>query len=240
MKKALVFLVSALLAIAVVGCGKSKEQQALDDTYKVMDSVVPGIADQSESGSGGSTPTQQPTDTPAPTPEKVSLNLPFSMQEQSFVEISSGYNSPSNSAEYISSDGNLHEITYTYNVWKVSEDNIIDSDVLSIYAYGDDGSKVVFYIKNDNTLWAYGSNKDGRLGDGTGVDRDKPVQILDDVATVGEFKYGSSQRNSSGYENASPAFYAIKTDKSFYTWGVNNEYSPTKVIDGIIRIRIHR
>jgi len=42
-----------------------------------------------------------------------------------------------------------------------------------------------YVLKEDNSLWGLGSNNDGQLGDGTGVDHfDKFVKIADDVVNV--------------------------------------------------------
>lgn len=39
-------------------------------------------------------------------------------------------------------------------------------------------------IRNDRTLWAWGSNGSGRLGDGTTTNRLNPVQVLTNVVSV--------------------------------------------------------
>jgi len=39
-------------------------------------------------------------------------------------------------------------------------------------------------IREDRTLWAWGSNWDGQLGDGTTIDRHEPVHVLTDVKLV--------------------------------------------------------
>jgi len=63
-------------------------------------------------------------------------------------------------------------------------------------------------IKSDGSLWAWGNNEFGQLGDGTAETRPSPVKIMDDVA----------------YVSAGPAHSAaITADGTLWTWG-RNEY----------------
>ena len=61
-------------------------------------------------------------------------------------------------------------------------------------------------IKNDGTLWAWGNNQAGQLGDGTKINRLQPTQI----GTDKDWK-------SLGYSGNSSA--AIKTNGTLWTWG---------------------
>jgi len=70
------------------------------------------------------------------------------------------------------------------------------------------GFESSFAVRDDGGLWAWGSNKLGRLGDGTTVDRVNPVRILSDVASV-----------SAGSSHA----LAIKENGSLWAWGWNAE-----------------
>ena len=63
-----------------------------------------------------------------------------------------------------------------------------------------------FAIQSDNSLWAWGSNNHGQLGDSTTTNRQYPVRILEDVIVV-----------SAGVIHT----MAIKTDGSLWTWGSN-------------------
>ena len=63
-----------------------------------------------------------------------------------------------------------------------------------------------FAVKNDNTLWAWGSNRFGELGCGRGVSAEKPVCVAEDVRTV----------YCDGYST-----YIIKTDGSLWAVGYN-------------------
>ena len=62
--------------------------------------------------------------------------------------------------------------------------------------------------KTDGTLWSWGCNNSGQLGDGTTIDRCAPVQVL----TCGS---GAAWVEVNGG-------VAIKTDRTLWTWGCNN------------------
>jgi len=67
-------------------------------------------------------------------------------------------------------------------------------------------------VKTDGTLWAWGSNSFGFLGDGTTIDRLSPVQI------------GSLTDWSKVATNSQGASMAIKTDGTLWSWGYNTTY----------------
>lgn len=79
-----------------------------------------------------------------------------------------------------------------------------------------------FYaIKNDGTLWGWGSNY-GSLGDGSTTQRNKPVKILDDVEFI---TLGSSHG------------FAIKNDKTLWGWGGTGGDAPGGIGDGTVLSR---
>jgi hypothetical protein len=53
----------------------------------------------------------------------------------------------------------------------------IMSDVAAINAGGNHNTAT----KKDGSLWAWGNNECGQLGDGTTIDRYSPVKVMDDV-----------------------------------------------------------
>jgi len=63
-------------------------------------------------------------------------------------------------------------------------------------------------IRFDGSLWAWGSNEYGQLGDGTNMDRSSPVRVLDNIAKV-----------SAGSTHT----IALRTDGSLWIWGSNDE-----------------
>ena len=67
-------------------------------------------------------------------------------------------------------------------------------------------------IKTDGTLWTWGSNSLGQLGDGSGAERSSPG------TTAGG---GTNWKNISIGSLDSIAFAAIKTDGTLWTWGGN-------------------
>ena len=89
-------------------------------------------------------------------------------------------------------------------------------------------------IKTDGSLWAWGLNRDGQLGDGTTIDRVSPVKIMDDVVSV-----------SAGSAHT----LAVKSDGSLWSWGSNarnsngtgrlgdgtteDRHAPVKIMEGV-------
>ena len=65
-------------------------------------------------------------------------------------------------------------------------------------------------IKTDGTLWGWGGNDNGGIGDGTTTRRDSPVQVgsLSDWDTI---DYGKEQG------------IAVKTDGTMWAWGANGD-----------------
>ena len=63
-----------------------------------------------------------------------------------------------------------------------------------------------YALRSDGTLWAWGSNVCGAVGDGTTTDRLSPVQVLEGVEDVGV-----------GWDHV----LAKKTDGTLWTWGAN-------------------
>ena len=87
-------------------------------------------------------------------------------------------------------------------------------------------------LKNDGTVWTWGSNFDGRLGDGTETERYTPKKIMDNVTAI-----------STGFYHT----LAIKKDGSLWAWGSNENgqigdgtrtaaLSPKKIADNVIGI----
>jgi alpha-tubulin suppressor-like RCC1 family protein len=64
-------------------------------------------------------------------------------------------------------------------------------------------------IKTDGTIWTWGNNTYGQLGDNTGVDKSSPIQ-LGALTTW-------SQSASGGFQTL-----AIKTDGTLWSWGTND------------------
>ena len=65
-------------------------------------------------------------------------------------------------------------------------------------------------IKRDGSLWTWGNNDAGQVGDGTNIERTAPIQIGTDT----------------DWESAATGYYhtlAIKSDGSLWAWGENSE-----------------
>ena len=90
-------------------------------------------------------------------------------------------------------------------------------------------------VKNDGSLWGWGANDYGQLGDGTTTYRTSPVKIMDSVSSV----YVFMQRA-----------FAIKKDGSLWAWGNNifgqlgdgtmeSHLTPIKVMDSVKSVSIN-
>jgi alpha-tubulin suppressor-like RCC1 family protein len=91
-------------------------------------------------------------------------------------------------------------------------------------------------ITSDGSLWAWGRNIDGEIGDGTTTDRHEPVRIMDNVVSVSVGAFHTA---------------AIRTDGSLWIWGKNRgldfsgyEYAhpfyhiPTQIMDNVTAVSV--
>ena len=117
----------------------------------------------------------------------------------------------------IKTDGSLWAWGWNYNgqLGDGTNGNEADKNVPTKIGTGTDwsvvsaGAQHTVAIKTDGSLWAWGYNAHGQLGDGTNIDRNVPKQIGTDTNwTV----------VSAGGEHT----VAIKRDGSLWAWGVNS------------------
>lgn len=83
---------------------------------------------------------------------------------------------------------------------------------LQVTAGGFEGSALSLGIRQDGSMWAWGLNTGGRLGDGTTIHRFTPWQI-------GGFTVGWSQLSAGGNHAL-----AVKTDNTLWSWGSSDQY----------------
>ena len=76
------------------------------------------------------------------------------------------------------------------------------------------GGGYVAGIKSDGTLWTWGYNSNGQLGDNTTIAKSSPVQTI-----AGGTNW---KQVSANVVTNNPTIVAIKTDGTLWTWGANN------------------
>lgn len=101
-------------------------------------------------------------------------------------------------------NGNSDSNNYENNPTQIGADN----DWTLIYASAQNS----FALKNNGTLWGWGRNNQGRLGDGTTITRYIPTQLGTDSDWI-YANAGSSNGNQ---------YYALKANHALYTWGAPN------------------
>lgn len=98
-------------------------------------------------------------------------------------------------------------------------------DVIAV----DVGDYYVAAIKSDHTLWMWGKNEKGQIGNGTTMDQHTPTKIMDNVVAVVTTKNGTM---------------ALKDDGSLWMWGEMThlegtaefdapQLTPVKILDGV-------
>ena len=94
------------------------------------------------------------------------------------------------------------------------------------------GGNHTAFIKADGSLWIWGWNEYGQVGDGTTFYKKDPAKIMDDVVQV----------SAGGWHTL-----AVKSDGSLWAWGGNNSgqlgnktkissLKPVKIMDDVIKI----
>lgn len=105
------------------------------------------------------------------------------------------------------------------------------------------GLRHTLALKSDGTLWAWGWNASGQLGDGTTTDRSSPVKIGEGFTQVAA---GLSWQDSSDSFHDGHSL-ALKEDGSLWAWGGNTygqlgdgtttqRSSPVKIGDGYVSV----
>ena len=84
-----------------------------------------------------------------------------------------------------------------------------------------------YAMKSDGTLWAWGDNGGGQIGDGTREARPLPVLVASDIAAVTAAIWGQ--------------VFAVKSDGSLWAWGdwggnTTERISPVKIGEGFVSV----
>lgn len=114
-----------------------------------------------------------------------------------------GRNNDANYTGYYG-NGNSDSNNYQNNPTQIGTD--------SDWVFIDIAEKNSFAIKNNGTIWGWGLNNQGRLGDGTTITRYNPVQLGNDTDWI--------------FANSGPSngnqYYALKINNTLYNWGTPN------------------
>jgi hypothetical protein len=201
-------LVAVILAAAMLtACGAKTEDASADlgnNLTRAADVSEDETTPQAETTTAAETTaaettTQAETTTTAPEAEKgLPIKIYSAVCNEPVQEVNS---SPYKGVGYLTSEGKLFFFEgYSTEFKDASSASLVDTDVRDfINCRG-----TVYYVKNDNTLWAFGNNEDNRLGqktlgkDSSGYETEldyipsaEPVKVLDtdSVANVYIYNY---------------------------------------------------
>lgn len=118
---------------------------------------------------------------------------------------------PSSALTNANSVPNIEKTEYKFSIATI--DNNIDTVVTA--------NNSTFFITRNGTLWSFGKNEKGRLGDGTTTDRKEPIKVMTDVKSIVVDNF---------------RVYVIKKDGTLWSWGYETYY-PKKVLDDVKEIR---
>lgn len=101
-----------------------------------------------------------------------------------------------------------------------NKDNIVFEKILDNVDSVYDGALHFAAITKDGCLYSWGDNEYGELGNGTDINSDTPVKVLDNVATVNYLKHDGSA--------------ALTKDGDLYMWGCYSDSNvPVKVLENV-------
>lgn len=90
--------------------------------------------------------------------------------------------------------------------------------IIAVSATAGSGGAFALALRTDGTVWAWGNNSNGQLGDGTTAGRTSPVQVKG-IAGSGFLSDVSRIAAAGGLNN--PHAIALRTDGSLVAWGSN-------------------
>lgn len=127
----------------------------------------------------------------------------------------------------IQEDGSL----WTWGIFRPNDDRMsvfggfqpekkLEHVTSAAFAPADSFSSSIAAVTEDGSLWTWGYNSYGRLGDGSAEDtyRSEPVKIMDDVASVSSGRAG--------------VFLAIKKNGTLWSWGGREYFNCRGRVDG--------
>jgi alpha-tubulin suppressor-like RCC1 family protein len=108
--------------------------------------------------------------------------------------------------------GQLGNETYNTNSNTPVEVSNLDGAAVKALAGGQGHSLA---LKSDGSVWAWGLNQDGQLGDGTNTDSSTPVQVNDPTDPTGYLSGVTAIAAGSSHN------LALKDDGTVWAWGTN-------------------